>query len=108
LLPGGHFFFDVNNRLAIEKIPMNTHAFNWGRAAVVFRMGYNRRRNKGWLKADWSIRAGRQWRLRGETFEEVWWTRNEIRRGLRDAGFESVFSWDAAPFFEDHPLIYPG
>jgi hypothetical protein len=43
-------------------------------------------------------------RRRRERIEQVCWTSSEIRRTLREAGFDKVRGWDATPFFKNDPM----
>src|SRR5262249_46403291 len=61
LHPGGHFYFDVNNRLAFEKVWPGTWWHDLGDVAVVMHGGYDRARHKGWTDVEWFIRQGRRW-----------------------------------------------
>jgi SAM-dependent methyltransferase len=108
LRPGGYFFFDVNNRLAFEKVWPSTWWQEWPGVVLVMHGGYDRRRDKGWTNAEWFIRKGKCWRRIRERVEEVAWTSAEIRRGLRRAGFGAIRAWDEAPFVQGEWKISPG
>jgi len=99
LRPGGYFYFDVNNRRAFEKLwPGNWQAKERG-VALTLEGGYDARRVRGWIKAEWYLRKGHAWRRFRERVEEVCWTSAEFRSALRRAGFDRIRTWDAAPFF---------
>jgi SAM-dependent methyltransferase len=108
LRPGGHFYFDVNNRLAFETIWPGTWWVEDPDVALVMHGGYDRRRDKGWTNVEWFLRHGRHWRRSRERVEQVCWTSTEIRGALRNAGFDKIRTWDAAPFFIDDPRIQRG
>ncbi len=108
LRPGGYFYFDVNNRLSFEKVWQLTWWIEKPGVVLVMHGGYDRRRDKAFSNAEWFIREGRCWRRFRERVEEVCWTPAEIRRALRQAGFDQVRAWDAAPFFKGDPVIRPG
>jgi SAM-dependent methyltransferase len=101
LRPGGWFFFDVNNRVAFEKVWTGTWRHELPGVVLVMHGGYDRRRKKGWTNAEWFIRKGGVWRRTLERVEEVAWTAKEIRQSLRCAGFSNIRSWDQAPFVRE-------
>jgi SAM-dependent methyltransferase len=108
LRPGGHFYFDVNNRLAFKAIWPGTWWIEEPDVAVVMHGGYDRLQDRGWTNIEWFLREGRYWRRRRERVEQVSWTATEIRGALRQAGFDQIRAWDATPFFKDDPKIRPG
>ncbi len=108
LRPGGYFWFDVNNRMAFQKIWPGTWWVERPGLGLVLHGGYDSGRDRGWTIAEWFVREGRCWRRFRERIEEVCWTPAEIRRCLRSAGFDRIRSWDATPFFRGDPLIRPG
>lgn len=107
LRPGGWFFFDVNNRLAFEKMWPGTWRHELPGVVLVMQGGYDQRRQKGWSNAEWFIRKGNCWRRTVERVEEVAWTATEIRQSLRRAGFSTIRAWDQAPFAREWPIA-PG
>ncbi|MBI3694769.1 MAG: class I SAM-dependent methyltransferase [Acidobacteria bacterium] len=108
LRPGGYFCFDVNNRMAFQKIWPSTWWIERPGLVLVMHGGYDARRDKGWTIAEWFVREGRRWRRSRERVEEVCWAPAEIQRSLHLAGFDQIRSWDATPFFRDDPWIRPG
>ena len=108
LRPGGHFYFDVNNRLAFEKVWPGTWWQDKGDVALVMHGGYDRERDKGWTNVEWFFRKGRYWIRRRERVEQVSWTAANIRGTLRAAGFGQIRAWDATPFFGSDPYIFRG
>lgn len=108
LRPGGHFYFDVNNRLAFEKIWPGAWWIEKPGVALVMQGGYDRRHDKGWTNVEWFFREGSCWRRRHERIEQVCWTPAEIRHVLGEAGFDQLRAWDATPFFKNDPKIRPG
>jgi SAM-dependent methyltransferase len=107
LRPGGYFFFDVNNALGFQTYWAGVLCFETPDVVLVMRDGHNREATKAWCDIDWFIRNGRSWQRQRERVQEVCWDFREIRGALRDAGFDQVRSWDAAPFFHDE-IIGPG
>lgn len=107
LVPGGHFAFDVNNRLAFERIWALTWFLEKDPAAMVMRGGHQPGTDRAWIDVEWFIRAGKHWTRHHEHIEEVCWSAAEIEAGLEKAGFVGIQSWDAAPFFKDE-LTLPG
>jgi SAM-dependent methyltransferase len=105
LRPGGYFYFDVNNRLHLEKNWPSTRWLEKPGVVMVMRGSYDRRRAKGCEDVEWFIRTKRCWRRFHEHVEEVWWTPSEIRKTLRAAGFERIRAWDATLFLGHRPSI---
>jgi SAM-dependent methyltransferase len=108
LRPGGYFYFDVNNRLAFQKIWPGTWWSEKPGVVMVMRGGYDQRRDKGWTDAEWFIRRKGGWRRFCERVEEVAWTRTEVLQTLRAAGFRRVRARDAIAFFRGDPRIRSG
>ena len=108
LRPGGYFYFDVNNRLGFERYWTLTQWIETAGVAAVMHSGHDHRRDRAWTEIEWFLREGNRWRRRHERVEEVCWSSEEIRSTLREAGFERLRAWDAAPFFKNSPLIRPG
>ena len=108
LRPGAYFFFDVNNRLGFERYWSTTFWTEKPGVVVVMRNSHDSRRDRAWSDVEWFIREGSLWRRRHERVGEVCWSPDEIRRTLREAGFDWLRAWDGAPFFKDNPLIRPG
>ena len=108
LRPGGHFFFDVNNSKGFKRFWSRTLWFEKADVVMVMRNGHNRQADRARSDIEWFFREGRYWRRQHERVEEVCWSSSEVRRTLRDAGFDPVRAWDATPFFEHNPLIRPG
>jgi SAM-dependent methyltransferase len=107
LRPGGHFYFDVNNRAAFKGVwPLTLYIEKPG-VAVVMHGGCDRSGERAWSDVEWFIREGGHWR-RHEHVEEVCWTASEIRNALRDAGFDTIRAWDAASLLRSDPSIRPG
>jgi SAM-dependent methyltransferase len=104
---GGHFFFDVNNRLAFERIWSNTWFFDKDPVAMVMHGEHEAGTDKAWTDVEWFVREGKSWKRHHEHVEEVCWTAAEIRRALKEAGFHRIRNWDAAPFFDDAVTV-PG
>jgi SAM-dependent methyltransferase len=108
LRPGGHFFFDVNNSRGFKKYWAATVWFEKPGVVSVMRNGHNRQADRAWSDIEWFIRDGSCWRRRHERVEEVCWESGEIRRTFREAGFDRLRAWDAAPFFKDNSVVGPG
>jgi SAM-dependent methyltransferase len=106
--PGGHFYFDANNRRAFEKIWPSTWWHEVDGAVLVMHGGYDRARDKGWTDCEWFLRQGRHWQRRREHIEQVWWTAREVRETLRAAGFDRIRAWDARAFYVHDTYIEPG
>ena len=106
--PGGYFFFDVNNRSGFERYWSGTHWIERPDVIMVMRNDHDPRRDRAWSDIELFIKEGRLWRRRQERIEEVCWSSGEIRKALREAGFERVRAWDAAPFFKNNAAMRPG
>ena len=118
LRPGGHFLFDVNNSLGFERYWTGTVWLEKRGVVMVMRNGHNRQASQAWCDIDLFIREGSCWKRRHERVEEVCWDSDEIHRVFKQAGFDQIRAWDAAPFFKDIsnlkqrdgsiPLLTPG
>ena len=107
LRPGGHFSFDVNNRLAFERIWSNTWFLEKDPVAMVMHGSHKTGADRAATDVEWFVRTGKLWRRYREHIEEVCWSAAEIRSALAKAGFDQIRSWDAAPLFND-ALTRPG
>lgn len=108
LQPGGYFFFDVNNSLGFKRYWRGTVCVEKPDVVLLMRNGHNRQATRAWSDVDWFIRDGTCWRRKQERVEEVCWTADEVHRVLREAGFDLVRAWDAAPFFRENPIVTRG
>jgi SAM-dependent methyltransferase len=108
LRPGGYFLFDVNSSLGFQRYWTGAVWFERRGIAVVMRNGHSPWADRAWCDIEWFIREGRLWRRHHERVEEVCWDADEIRHTFREAGFNQVHAWDAAPFFKPNPLIVRG
>ncbi len=107
LKPGGHFFFDINTRLAFEHIwPLTWWQEREG-VVLVMHGGYDRDTDRAFSNVEWFFKEGELWRRRQEHVEEVTWSHREMQETLRDSGFESIRMWDATKFFK-HEYIPQG
>jgi SAM-dependent methyltransferase len=109
LKPGGRFFFDANTRRAFEKL----WVMNWVQEGDGFFMagrgGYNPNRDKGWLEWTWFLpERSDRWRRFTEHYEEVAWTKQEIRAALNSAGLRVQGYWDLVRFAGGAPWAMPG
>jgi SAM-dependent methyltransferase len=100
LRPGGHFYFDVNNRLAFETIWPGTWWIEKSGVALVMHGGYDSQRDRGWSNLEWFLRDGSCWRRSRERIEQVAWTQAEMSATLRKAGF------DRDPHIRCYALLY--
>ncbi len=108
LRPGGYFYFDVNNRLAFQKIWPGTSWFEKSGVVMVMRGAYDERRDKGLTDVEWFIRRRGCWRRFHERVQQVAWTRAEALTTLRAAGFHRIRAHDAYAFFHGDPRIHHG
>jgi SAM-dependent methyltransferase len=95
LRPGGYFLFDVNHRPVFEKVWNNPQVKETSGIFWLQQGGWDGQRKKGWLKMTWFVRqqAG-LWKRYDEAGEEVEWSVSEIRRTLRQAGFDRILTYD--------------
>lgn len=105
LRPGGHFFFDVNNARAFQRYWTRAFWIEKPGVVMVMRGGHNAQATRAWSDVEWFMRNGNCWRRRHERVTEVCWSESEVRRILRDAGFDQVRAWDAAPFFKNEVVV---
>jgi len=108
LRPGGHFYFDVNNRLAFEQVWPGTWWIDKPGVAMVMHGGADPAHDKAWTDIELFIQEGSRWRRRHERVEEVCWSAARMRAALRGAGFDRLRAWDAAPLLTGNPVIRPG
>jgi SAM-dependent methyltransferase len=108
LRPGGHFYFDVNNRLAFQVVWPGAWFIEKPGVALVMHGAYDRERDRGVTNVEWFLREGKLWRRRHEHVEQVAWTAVEMRQALRAAGFDRIHAYDATRFFVGDPRIRPG
>lgn len=108
LRPGGYFLFDVNNALGFKRYWTGNAWVEKPGVVLVMRNGHSQEAQRAWCEVDWFICSGEGWKRHHERVEEVCWSRAEIERTLRDAGFSSVRAWDAAPFFRANRLVTRG
>jgi len=105
---GGYFFFDVNNSLGFQRYWSGTLWFEKPGFVIVMRNGHNRQANRAWSDVEWFIQDGRRWQRCHERVEEVCWDSDEIRRVLKETGFDQIRACDGAPFFKGNPEVTPG
>lgn len=108
LKPGGYFYFDVNNRLSFELVWPGVFWIERPGVALCIRNHGDPARDRAWSEIDWFIRSGESWKRHKERVDEVCWRPEVIDRALRAAGFDSIHTWDAAPFFRSTPEVKPG
>jgi SAM-dependent methyltransferase len=108
LKPGGHFYFDVNNRAGFAGYWTGSVWIEEPGVVLVMRNGNDARHDRAWSDVEWFIREGNLWRRRRERVDEVCWSAAEMRKALRDAGFDRIRAWDSAPFWPGNPMIRPG
>ncbi len=88
LRPGGHFLFDVNTLLSNkEQVPV-AHWMESQRFFLVMRGSLDSTGRTVRLDLEWFVPEGNLFRHVRETILNVVWTDREIRRALREAGFE--------------------
>jgi SAM-dependent methyltransferase len=107
LRPGGHFAFDVNNRVAFERLADRSWFVDKDPVAMVMNNHLKPGANRAKIDVEWFIRTGKIWERHHEHVEEIFWTAAEIHAALSAAGFDQIKTWDAAPFFKD-ALTRPG
>ena len=100
LRPGGHFFFEVNNRAGFAKYWTGTWWLERPGVVLVMRNGNRAAADRAWSDVEWFVREGSLWRRYRERVEEVCWSAEEVRSALASQGFDQVREIDAAPFFK--------
>lgn len=115
LRPGGYFLFDVNNARGFKRYWTGNVCIEKPSVMLVMRNGHSRDALRAWIDAEWFIREHANgkgsheiWRRHHERVEEVCWSRQEIQRYLREAGFDRLLAWDAKPFLGSNPLVTRG
>jgi SAM-dependent methyltransferase len=108
LKPGGHFFFDVNNRLGFQSYWKGTWCVEKPGLFLVMNNGNDAAHYRAWSSCEWIIRQGRLWKRHHELVREVCWSRTEMRAALQKAGFDRIRAWDSSPFFKGAHHIKPG
>ncbi len=108
LRPGGYFYFDVNNRAAFASFWKGAFLIERPGVVLVMNNGNEAARDRAWSDCHWFIKEGSLWRRHHERVQEVCWSDIEIRRALRQAGFDRVQSWDSAQFIKDFPAMTSG
>lgn len=103
LVPGGVFYFDVNNARGFERYWTGEFWIERAGIAAALHNGYDAHRRRAWSDVDLFVREGRLWRRFRERVEEVCWSPAEIRAALRAGGFSSIRAVDAARFFRGYP-----
>lgn len=101
LNPGGYFFFDVNMKLAFERVWTGDHFTESKGIAMLMRGSLDSKKGKAAVTVDWFIREGRLWKRRRERVEQVWWSDRDMRSALRHAGLRTLGAWDATHFIAD-------
>lgn len=108
LNPGGHFYFDVNTRLAFEEVWPLTWFVERPELALVMHGNFDPRSGKAWTTAEFFIKDGDLWQRQSERVEEVCWEDDEIRDVLTRAGFDRIKSRDAVAFFGADTMVRRG
>lgn len=108
LKPGGHFHFDVNNRLGFESYWTQTVWLEKPGVVLVMRNGSDPANDRAWSDVEWFVKEGKLWHRHTERVEEVCWSEGEMREALGEAGFDWVRAWDGSRFWEGDSRIAPG
>ena len=108
LKQGGYFAFDVNNRLAFERIWARTWFLDKDPVSLVMQGAHDRGSDVAMVELVWFIRSDHGlWQRHTESVREVCWSQAEIRAALKEAGLTPLRTLDAAPLFRDE-LTQPG
>lgn len=101
LNPGGFFFFDINNRAGFKRYWTGVFWIEKPGIVVAMRNGNDYRHDRAWTDVEWFVKERTLlWRRHQEHVEEVCWNREEIRSAMREAGFDRLRAFDAAPFWD--------
>ncbi len=106
LRPRGYFFFDVNNARAFKKYWTGTFWVEKPGLVLAMRNGHRKQLDRAWSDLELFVRAGTHWQRHHERVEEVCWSSREIRTIFKDAGFDGVRAWDAAPFWKNPAITH--
>lgn len=104
LLPGGYFFFDVNNARCFERFWTGTRWADKPNLGVLMRNNHSPRLDHAWTEIDIFVREGKHWQRHHERVDEVCWSPRQIRKALTEAGFDRIRAWDAASFWKGAPM----
>jgi hypothetical protein len=92
---GGWFLFDVNTPLSLRMQYSQTYYCDEDTSfKLVQRGSLEEDGRRARLDFDWFVPSGRVWPHVRETLWHVCWTDAEIRRALREAGFDRVRRFD--------------
>ena len=108
LKPGGHFYFDVNTKLALEEVWPLTWWLERPDLILVMHGEFDPIRLRAWTTAEFFKRTGQLWERSSEYVEEVCWSDAEIRETLTRAGFDKITTRDGTPFFSHYPYVRRG
>ena len=90
LMPGGRFIFDINTPEKLKAMDGQTYLDETEDVYCVWRADYDARSRICAYGFDLFEREGELWHRDGELHEEKAWTREELERWLRQAGFASI------------------
>ncbi len=108
LRPGGHFFFDLNTRRAFLEAWRNTWLMERPGVLVVMHGNCDPSGQRAWTEAEWFLQEGKLWRREYERVDEICWSTAEVRRALREAGFDRIKAVDAVKYIGKDTYTGPG
>jgi SAM-dependent methyltransferase len=94
LAPGGFFVFDVNNELCFKKLWNSTQAVHHRDFTLIMQNRYERQRRRAYSFVTLFQRSGNRYERLAEIVQERWYSKPDVRKLLRDAGFEVLESTD--------------
>jgi len=87
LTRGGFFFFDLNDRRCFETIWKGRSEVRRKNFIVLRQDHFDRKTRQAIADLSIGVKNGKGYRYSRDTIRERWFTRSEIRRALRQAGF---------------------
>jgi hypothetical protein len=98
LCPGGYFFFDVAHAALYRGAADDTRCYDSGGLFSVRGYEFDGARGKGQFTATWFVQSGSRWRRFDEEIDQVPWSRQQVVKALRKAGFRAICCYDGAQF----------
>jgi SAM-dependent methyltransferase len=94
LKEGGYFIFDVNNLRCFQRLWKHTQAVHHRDFTLILQSRYEPDRHRGYSFVTLFLRSGDRYRQCEEIVQERWYSREEVRGALDEAGFAVVESED--------------
>ena len=98
LRPGGYFFFDVAHAALYQGASAENRCYDSADLFSLRGYEFDRARGKAQFAATWFVRQGAGWRRFDEKIDQVPWSRRQVVKALRSAGFRAIRCHDGAEF----------